>query len=227
LSPAASPGRVPERKGPDIGKLYSRLAPVYGFWGAMTERRARERALAVSELKAGESVLEVATGTGTFLAQLAAVPGLANVVGVDLAEGMTSRAHELLKSKLVARAVLARADARRLPFADGSFDVLLDCYMLDLLPERDISNVLAEFRRVLKPGGRLVALVMACQARIFNSLWMRLYRISPALVGACRPIPLAEFLVRGSWQVTMREMISQCGFRSELIVAQPAAGGNS
>jgi ubiquinone/menaquinone biosynthesis C-methylase UbiE len=210
-----------------VGRLYTRLAPIYGFWGAMTEKRARERAFAVADLKAGESVLEVATGTGTFLAQLGGVPGLGRVAGVDLAEGMIRRAHRLIKSNAASWTQLARADARRLPFAGHSFDVVFNCYMLDLLPEDDIWMVLSEFHRVLKPSGRLVALVMACQARVFNLLWMGLYRISPLLVGACRPVPVADFLERAGWQAAVREMITQYGFRSELFVARPGAGGHS
>jgi demethylmenaquinone methyltransferase / 2-methoxy-6-polyprenyl-1,4-benzoquinol methylase len=205
----------------DIGKLYSRLAPIYGFWGALTERRARDRALQVAELSEGQSALEVATGTGTFLARLAAVRSLRRVVGVDLAEGMVGRARRRIKSMPAGRAVLARADARRLPFAPQAFDVLFNTYMLDLLPEAQIPEVLAEFRRVLKPSGRLVALFMARQARVVQTLWMGLYRISPSLVGACRPIPIYDFLARNDWRVQVREVIPQCGFRSELFVARP------
>ena len=212
------------RNGPDIGRLYTRLAPVYGFWGALTEKRARERAFAAAGLKPGESVLEVATGTGTFLAQLGGVPNLARLVGIDLAEGMVRRTHRLLELKPESRAVLARADARRLPFADGSVDVLFNFYMLDLLPEEDIVNALAEFRRMLRPSGRLLALVMACQARVLNMIWMGLYHLSPSLVGACRPVALADGLARGGGQVTVRETISQGGFRSELCVARPGDG---
>jgi ubiquinone/menaquinone biosynthesis C-methylase UbiE len=227
LSLPTGPNRAPRPSGPDAGKLYTRLAPIYGFWGAVTEKRARERAFVAADLQAGESVLEVAAGTGSFLAQLDGVPGLGLVAGVDLAEGMIRRAHRLIKSRPECRAVLAQADARRLPFADHSFDVLFNCYMLDLLPEDDISIVLSEFHRVLKPSGRVVVLVMACQARVLNSLWMGLYRISPALVGACRPVPVAGFLERAAWRVAVREMVSQYGFRSELFVARPVEGGRA
>jgi demethylmenaquinone methyltransferase / 2-methoxy-6-polyprenyl-1,4-benzoquinol methylase len=217
----------PERRGTDVAKIYTRLAPVYGFWGALTEKRARQRAFEAAELKAGESVLEVATGTGTFLARLAGVAGVRRVVGIDLAGGMIRRTARLIKSNPAGRAVLAQADARRLPFAEGSIDILFNCYMMDLLPQQDIPQVLGEFRRVLRPSGRWVALVMGCQAPALQSVWMGLYRISPALVGACRPIPLGDFLRRGGWQVVLREIISQYGFRSELFVARPAAGNEA
>jgi ubiquinone/menaquinone biosynthesis C-methylase UbiE len=211
------------RSGTDLAKLYTRLAPIYGFWGAATEARARERALQAAALRNGESVLEVAVGTGTFFAQLAATPGLAQVTGIDLAEGMIRRASRLLRLQGQGLADLCRADTRALPVASGVFDVLFNCYLLDLLCEDDIRQVLGEFRRVLKPSGRLVALVMARQAKVVNSLWMGLYGLSPSIVGGCRPVPLLELLNAGAWQVDVKEQISQCGFRSALFVAHGAA----
>lgn len=50
--------------------------------------------------------------------------------------------------------------SRLLPFPDATFDVLYNGYMLDLLGLRDISIALGEFRRTLKPGGRLVLVNM-------------------------------------------------------------------
>lgn len=204
-------------------RLYTRLAPVYGFWGALTETRARARALEVAKLAKGQTVLEVAVGTGAFFATLAQVPGLDRLVGLDLAVGMVCRAAGVLRAKSDARVFLCRADARRLPFASGAFDVLFNCYLLDLLPESDIPEALVEFRRVLKPSGRAVLLVMATQAKVSNAIWMRMYKISPSLVGGCRPIPIESFLAWSGWQVDLREQISQIGFRSELFLARPAA----
>lgn len=206
-------------------RLYTRLAPVYGLWSRLNKTRARARALEVSRLQNGESVLEVAVGTGAFLSSLAEIAGLKRLVGVDLAAGMVRRAHGLLKLRGVARAQLCRTDARRLPLANGAFDVLFNCYMLDLLPEDDIPEVLGEFRRVLKPSGRIVVLVMATQAKVLNAIWMGLYRISPSLVAGCRPIPLSDSLTSSGWHVDLREQISQSGFRSELFVARPSSRG--
>jgi ubiquinone/menaquinone biosynthesis C-methylase UbiE len=213
------------KSGTDLGKLYTRLAPVYGFWGAVTEARARGRALQAAGLEDGDSVLEVAVGTGTFFTQLAGIAVLARLTGVDLAEGMIRRARSFLKSRGNKSAELCRADARALPVASGVFDVVFNCYMLDLLGEEEIPVALGEFRRVLKPSGRLVALVMARQASFVNALWMGLYKLAPSMVGGCRPVPMLEFLNAGGWQVDVCERISQCGFRSELYVARVAAQG--
>jgi ubiquinone/menaquinone biosynthesis C-methylase UbiE len=117
--------------------------------------------------------------------------------------------------------LLCRGDACRLPFPAASFDVIFSCYMLDLLPEADIQRALGEFFRVTKPQGRLVVAVMARQARVVDAIWMWGYHHAPALVGGCRPVALAPALAATGWRVELAEEISQSGFRSELILAQP------
>lgn len=139
---------------------------------------------------------------------------------------MLHRTRRRLAARGIAQVNLCRADALYLPFGSAAFDILFNLYMVDLLLEEDVPAVLREFGRVLKPGGRLIVLSMAEQARIVNALWMGLYRCSPVLVGGCRPLPAAEMLASNGWRIDLRERISQSGFRSELIVAQaPAESG--
>jgi demethylmenaquinone methyltransferase/2-methoxy-6-polyprenyl-1,4-benzoquinol methylase len=107
-----------------------------------------------------------------------------------------------------------------LPFSGAAFDILFNLYMMDLLLEEDVPAVLREFGRVLRPGGRLILLSMARQAEWVNAIWMWLYRRSPVMTGGCRPLPVAGMLEQNGWEINLREVISQSGFRSELIVAQ-------
>ena len=198
------------------------MAPVYGFWAGLFESRAAHRACEAAALAGGERVLEVAVGGGEFYSQLARTPGL-ECVGVDLSRPMLARTRRRLAGGGIGRHNLCRANAACLPFAGGTFDILFNLYMIDLLLEEDVAAVLREFARVVKPGGRLVVLSMAEQARVMNAIWMWLYRRSPVMVGGCRPVPVAQMLAANGWKVSLRELISQSGFRSELIVAQPAA----
>jgi SAM-dependent methyltransferase len=102
-------------------------------------------------------VLEVGSGTGANLPVLAAL-GVRLVVACDLSV-------EALSHGAPGRAVsLARADACRLPFADGSFDVVLAADVIEHLD--DDRQALEEFARVLRPGGHLILTVPA-----FPSLW--------------------------------------------------------
>ena len=202
-------------------RIYDRLAPLYDFWSYLTETAPEQQALRVVELKPGESVLEVALGTGKLFVEILQTRNLKRCVGVDLSTRMLARARRRVLS-LGANPALCRADARRLPFVASSFDAVLCCYMLDLLAEEDIRGVLGEFQRILKPGGRLAALVMAEQARLFNAIWKWGYRHAPALVGGCRPVNLVPLFEGQGWRLELHERLTQCGFRSELFLARPA-----
>jgi len=196
------------------------LARSYDIWSALTESRAAARALEVADFQPGESVLEVAVGTGVMFSKLAQIGGLKHCVGIEPAEAMLCRALRRLASQRKERTSFCRADARQTPFTPQSFDVIVNCYMLDLLPESDIQEVLREFQRILKPTGRLVLLVMARQNWLIQGLWMSAYALSPTLVGGCRPVSLSGYLTAGGWRTERDEQISQSGFRSQLILAK-------
>ena len=170
-------------------------------------------------------MLEVAIGEGGFFSALAKVPGLKRCVGVDLSWRMLDRGRRRLAANGVGRRDLCRANATSLPFGHAVFDILFNLYMIDLLLEEDVLHVLREFARVLRLGGRLIVLTMAEQARVVNAVWKWSYHVSPVLVGGCRPVPVAETLESNGWKIDLWERISQCGFRSELIVAHFGAEG--
>jgi demethylmenaquinone methyltransferase / 2-methoxy-6-polyprenyl-1,4-benzoquinol methylase len=196
------------------------VAPVYGFWSALFESHATRRAYEAAQLTGDERVLEVAVGGGEFFTELAKTPGLERCAGVDLSAPMLARAQKRLAASGVGRPNLCRANALALPFGDEVFDILFNLYMMDLLLMEDVPAVLHEFARVLRPGGRLIVLSMAQQKRMVNDAWMWLYRRSPVMTGGCRPLPVAGLLEQNGWKLSLREMISQGGFRSELAVAQ-------
>jgi SAM-dependent methyltransferase len=108
------------------------------------------RALA---LGAGRRLLEVACGTGGVALRLAETSG-ASVVGVDLHEAAISAAtRRATRSTAAGRAEFRVADANdALPFPDASFDAL---FCNDAINHfRDRPRVLADWHRVLRPGGR-------------------------------------------------------------------------
>lgn len=201
------------------------MAPVYGFWSALFESRAARRAYELADLKRNERVLEVAVGGGEFFVELARTADLGRCVGVDLSMPMLARTHRRLEVCGVAHPNLCRSSALSLPFATAAFDVLFNFYMIDLLLEVDVPIVLREFARVLRPGGRLILLSMAEQSRVINAIWTWLYRRSPLMTGGCRPVPVIGMLDANGWKIDLREIITQGGFRSEMIVAQYSRKG--
>jgi ubiquinone/menaquinone biosynthesis C-methylase UbiE len=111
-------------------------------------------------LPAGGRVLEVGCGRGIALPPLAEALRPALLVGVDIDEELLADAARRAAEKDV-RVQLYRADVRELPFADGTFDIVIDfgtCYHIGD-PERGMQEVV----RVLATGGLFVAETLSSQ----------------------------------------------------------------
>ena len=110
-------------------------------------------AVEVARVRAGDRVLDVASGSGD-LARLVAQRG-AEVVMTDINGAMLGRGRDrVADAGLLLPA--AQCDAERLPFASGAFDCVMIAFGLRNVTRKEAA--LAEMRRVLKPGGRLVVL---------------------------------------------------------------------
>lgn len=122
------------------------------------EKVFRERALSLAHLSAGESVLDIGCGTGTLaIAAKRQVGGDGNVFGIDASPEMIARASKKAK-KAGVEVDFKNALVESLPFSDAQFDVVLSTLMLHHLPGKLRSQCAAEARRVLRPGGRLLAI---------------------------------------------------------------------
>lgn len=125
-----------------VRRHYDDRAPTYDD-NPMHRGIAAEIAGLAADASPGGVVLDVGTGTALVLR---ALPTGGRRVGIDLSPGMLARARAADPTLL-----LARADATRLPLPDGSVDVVTCVTVLHLLP--DPAAALAEWRRVLRPGG--------------------------------------------------------------------------
>ena len=101
-------------------------------------------------LPPGARVLDVACGIGTTTRLMARAFGLA-AFGLDVSEANVAKAQVLAGEPLPAPAVFASGSAEALPFPDGSFDAVVCECAVSTFPDQP--RVLAEFARVLKPGG--------------------------------------------------------------------------
>ena len=105
-------------------------------------------------LQAGEHVLDLGSGAGTdslVAAQMVGVEG--SVTGVDMTMEMIAKARSSATAFGGGNVVFVESEAEHLPFADGSFDVVISNGVIDLIPDKDA--VFTELFRVLRPGGRL------------------------------------------------------------------------
>jgi len=138
---------------------YDRIAEGYATWWSPVHRQATLRLLdeADDEVAAGaRRILDVGCGTGAMAVAAAARWSPADVDGVDASDGMLAIARRELVAcpePVRARVRYAQGYADRLPFDDGTFDVVLSAFVLQLVPSRP--RALREMRRVLRPGGRL------------------------------------------------------------------------
>ena len=129
-------------------RSFDRAANFYDQTRPLFEPIATHGIQAILDLVGSQArVLDVGTGTGRISIPLLE-RGL-DLIGCDLSSKMLGR----LKEKLPAARIL-QADASRLPFPTGHFEVVLTVHVLHLIPSW--REALREFKRVLKPGGRYV-----------------------------------------------------------------------
>ena len=109
----------------------------------------------LANVRPGEKVLDVASGTADLAKAFAKLAGSANVWQTDINEAMLKVGRDRLANVGLATPN-ALADAEKLPFASESFDLVTVAFGLRNMTHKDVA--LAEMTRVLKPGGRLMVL---------------------------------------------------------------------
>lgn len=122
-------------------------------------------------LRAGDRVLDVGSGFGRHVFECARRG--ARVVALDYADDEVVETRDTLAAMVAAGEItpdhltgVLRGDARRLPFADGSFDVVITSEVLEHI--QDDVTAIAEMVRVLRPGGRFAATVPAWLPEVVN-----------------------------------------------------------
>jgi ubiquinone/menaquinone biosynthesis C-methylase UbiE len=136
------------------GETSRRVEAMYTTPDMQEQRRAVVTALA---LEAGDRVVDVGVGPGFLAAEMAEALGPSGLVcGVDVSASMLALAAGRATPPGSAPIELHEAAATAIPHPDGSFDVAVSTQVFEYLP--DVAAALAELRRVLRPGGRVVLL---------------------------------------------------------------------
>jgi len=147
---------------PELEEIFTEVAASYERANHILtlglDRRWRRRAARTATEEGGRLVLDVCAGTGDMAEELAArLPDpAARIVALDFSPAMLAGLAS--KTKFAARGAAVQADAGRLPFPDGIFDVVTVSFAGRNLNRSPVilRETFAGIRRVLKPGGRFV-----------------------------------------------------------------------
>jgi demethylmenaquinone methyltransferase/2-methoxy-6-polyprenyl-1,4-benzoquinol methylase len=161
--------QVPEgEKAKRVGQVFDRVAERYDLMNDLMSlglhRVWKAFTVTLARVRAGERVLDVASGSGDLARAFAARGAevwMSDINGRMLAQGRD----RMLDAGRIAPAV--QCDAERLPFAEASFDCVSVAFGLRNMTRKDAA--LAEMTRVLKPGGRLLVLE-------FSHIWQPLQK---------------------------------------------------
>lgn len=159
--------------------LFAPLGPTYDRYAALfslgQDPRWRRFLVSCVPVGPGDTVLDVATGTGAVAAELLRRTGC-RVVGLDQSPEMLAAARRRLGS----RVELVEGHADRLPFPDGRFDALTFTYLLRYVD--DPAETLRELARVVRPGGVVASLDFGLPRGPWRPLWEAYVRLAlPAL----------------------------------------------
>lgn len=217
----------------------SQGACFYDVLGARLDTRAFYEAAALRdlvahlELKTCRSVVEFDCGTGRLAAELldAHLSPEATYLGLDLSATMVGLANRRLRRFDGRVEVLQTNGTPRIDVPDRTFDRFVSNYVFDLLPDDEISAMLEEARRVLKPDG-LLGLASLTNgptpiSGLVSAAWRGLHHLSPWLVGGCRPIAIHAFVSNSGWRIGYENIIVGFGVPSKIVVARPGSSPRS
>ena len=198
-----------------LKRVWEKEAPTYdrrmGFFERVLFGDDREWVCS----RASGEVLEVAVGTGrnfTFY------PQGVRLSGIDLSPAMLEIARKRA-DELGVDSDLREGDAQQLPFPDSSFDTVVCTLSLCTIP--DDRRAIAEMKRVLRPGGRLLLLD---HVRASSKVWLAVQRVLEPLPRrfSCEHLlrrPLEHVLAEG-FEVEQRER-SKAGIVERLLARKP------
>lgn len=191
-----------------VAKNYDKTNDLLSFYQSRIWRRAVKKAVAP---KPGKRILDVAAGTGTSSKALL-VPG-GEVVAADFSKGMIEQG-----KKQHPEISFVYADAMKLPFQTGEFDVVTISFGL-----RNVQNyqtALSEFHRVLKPGGKLVICEFSKVQGLLGALYKFYLRgVLPVIAKLISSNPeaytyLSESIEAWPDQKELEQKITEVGFKS-------------
>jgi phosphatidylethanolamine/phosphatidyl-N-methylethanolamine N-methyltransferase len=135
-----------------VRAAYARQADFYDRWFGMVSRPARRAAVELVNCASGDQVLEVGVGTGLALPFYAAEK---RVTGIDLSGDMLNLARKRAAAGGLRNVeALLEMDAQATSFETAQFDIAVAMFVASVVP--DPQALVAELRRVVRPGGKII-----------------------------------------------------------------------
>jgi ubiquinone/menaquinone biosynthesis C-methylase UbiE len=189
------------------------------------EDRAINALIQHADFQQAQTLLEFGCGTGRLAERLMlnCLPATATYHGLDISSTMVELAMQRLQAFAMRAHVSQTQGEVRFPFGAHTFDRFVSAYVLDLLPDAEIRDLLSEAHRVLHSGG-ILALASLSQGTTLLSkgvsgVWRTIHHLKPTWVGGCRPVELIEYIRLDRWKIKHHEKLSQFGITSEVLVA--------
>ena len=211
-------------------EVYDRFSKFYDYTLGLLGRKYSKMALGRLSVVEGETVLEIGFGTGHCLKWIAKLVGPAGkVYGIDISPEMIEKTKKRLEREgLANRAELCCGDATCLPFNESAFDAVFMSFTLEVFDTPEIPRVLAQIKKVLKPGGRLGIVAMSKEngKSVFVKVYEGIHKKCPKYLGS-RPIYAEQYLIDAGYQIRSKEKIKIFRLPAEIIVAIKAMPGNA
>ena len=151
-------------------------------------------AIRLADVRQGQRVLDAACGTGRASVALArAVGSTGQLDALDLTAAMLEQARAKIGQLGLGDHVhFELGNVKELPYPDETFDLVYNGAMFDLIPLDGFAPIVQEFKRVLKPGGKLVLVNMSkphARTTLFEIIYAKGWAVAP-----CRPVLMSTFL---------------------------------
>ena len=208
--------KVPQKY---IVKLYDGISWFYDIWASLIESKDQKRAIEIAKVQNKSTILDVAMGTGRLFRKIVKNNPDGKNYGIHISQGMLTKSKMKLSKQENQNHSLEIGSAFDIKMDDGFVDILFNNYLFDLIPFDQMDELINEFARVLKPGGKLVLVNMTKKEKFGAGLYERIYQISPAIMDGCRGVKLSNLLTKHGFNVKIREYIQQMLFPSEVILA--------
>ncbi|NOX66664.1 MAG: methyltransferase domain-containing protein, partial [Chlorobi bacterium] len=141
-------------------------------------------------------------------------------IGIDLSPDMLKKAEKRLKKSKSINYELKEGNTLKLDFESNSFDLLVNNFMVDLMPANTFDKIAEEFFRVTKPNGNVVVSTFSYGKKKINKFWFWMAQKFPDLLAGCRPVSFKESLINAGFEIEQDLEISQNTFPSEVIKAR-------